>query len=127
MKLNQRLTQTVFASAVFAFLAMGSSHVMAKQYYKWVDSKGSTHYTTTPPPKNARSKAKVDTYGYHGGSAPASQPTQSQNAPVSNQQPQQNQPQSQPQNNNVSPAQQQNEQQHKEANQALEKGRVVAN
>ncbi len=120
MKLNQRLTHTVLASAVFAFLAMGSSTVMAKQYYKWVDSKGSTHYTTTPPPKTARSTAKkIDTYGYQGSSTPVSQPAPQQNTPTPNQPPQQNQPQN---NNNVSPQQQQNEQQHKEANQTLERG-----
>ena len=115
MKLNQRLTHTVLASAVFAFVAMGSSTVMAKQYYKWVDSKGSTHYTTTP-----RSTAKkIDTYGYQGSSTPVSQPAPQQNTPTPNQPPQQNQPQN---NNNVSPQQQQNEQQHKEANQTLERG-----
>ena len=26
----------------------------AQQYYKWVDANGSTHYTTTPPPKGAK-------------------------------------------------------------------------
>jgi hypothetical protein len=39
-------------------LAMGSTQSFAKTYYKWVDSQGSTHYTTTPPPKTAKKKAK---------------------------------------------------------------------
>ncbi|OTG67706.1 hypothetical protein B9T28_01875 [Acinetobacter silvestris] len=44
---------------------LSSSQSFAKQYYKWTDSKGSTHYTNTPPPKNAKSKSKIDTYGAH--------------------------------------------------------------
>ncbi|MDM1020869.1 DUF4124 domain-containing protein [Acinetobacter sp. VNK23] len=35
----------------------------AQQYYKWVDANGSTHYTTTPPPKGAKRLNKVSTYG----------------------------------------------------------------
>ena len=45
-------------------LAIGSTQSFAKTYYKWVDSHGSTHYTTTPPPKTAKKKGKVDTYGW---------------------------------------------------------------
>jgi len=45
-------------------LAMGSTQSFAKTYYKWVDSQGSTHYTTTPPPKTAKKKGKLDTYGW---------------------------------------------------------------
>lgn len=45
-------------------LILGTSAVSAKQYYKWVDANGSTHYTTTPPPKTAKKKGKVDTYGW---------------------------------------------------------------
>ena len=41
----------------------------AQQYYKWVDANGSTHYTTTPPPKGAKRLKKVSTYG-------GNQPTQ---------------------------------------------------
>ena len=40
-----------------------STSGFAKQYYKWVDGNGTTHYTTTPPPKNAKNKGKIDTYG----------------------------------------------------------------
>lgn len=97
MKQRQRFAHTVFVSTIFAlFSVVGVSTSHAKQYYKWVDSKGSTHYTTTPPPKNARSQSKVNTYGYHGDSrptnpAPTAQPNASQNQP-------QNQPQNQSQN-----------------------------
>lgn len=37
-------------------------HVMAQNFYKWVDRNGSTHYTTTPPPKNAKTLSTVATY-----------------------------------------------------------------
>lgn len=53
------------------FLAM--SPATAKQYYKWVDSKGSTHYTSKPPPKTAKMKGKVDTYGWQGSSTTTTQ------------------------------------------------------
>ncbi|MDM1718826.1 DUF4124 domain-containing protein [Acinetobacter towneri] len=45
-------------------LIFATSAVSAKQYYKWVDVNGSTHYTTTLPPKTAKKKGKVDTYGW---------------------------------------------------------------
>lgn len=103
MKQRQRFTHTVFVSTIFALLSVTAATSHAKQYYKWVDSNGSTHYTTTPPPKNARSKSKVDTYGYRGSSTPTNQ----QNAPANTQQ---NSPQNgQPVNNVpvVNPPQQQ--------------------
>lgn len=51
-----------FMAACFTF-SLISTTGFAKEYYKWVDAKGSTHYTTTPPPKSAQKKGKVDTYG----------------------------------------------------------------
>ena len=45
------------------YLQSKSTTGFAKEYYKWVDAKGSTHYTITPPPKSAQKKGKVDTYG----------------------------------------------------------------
>ncbi len=51
-----------FMAACFTF-SLSSTTGFAKEYYKWVDTKGSTHYTTTPPPKSAQKKGKVDTYG----------------------------------------------------------------
>ncbi|MGN5766213.1 DUF4124 domain-containing protein [Acinetobacter calcoaceticus] len=44
-------------------LLLCSSHNQAQQYYKWIDANGSTHYTTTPPPKGAKRLDKVSTYG----------------------------------------------------------------
>lgn len=58
-------TLQLFTAAMISIAAFSSSQSFAKQYYKWVDSKGSTHYTATPPPKNAKSKSKIDTYGTH--------------------------------------------------------------
>lgn len=83
MKQKHGLTYTVIATLVTAVLGMTMTTTHAKQYYKWVDSKGSTHYTTTPPPKSARSKAKVETYGWGGNStsakpAPVQQPAVAQ-------------------------------------------------
>ena len=85
MKQLQRFSKTILLSAIFTTVTMSTTVTHAKQYYKWVDSKGSTHYTTTPPPKNARSKSKVNTYGYHGNStsvtAPNTQTNTNQTAP----------------------------------------------
>ena len=86
MKQLQRFSKTLLLSTLFTLGAMSSSITQAKHFYKWVDSKGSTHYTNTPPPGNARSKSKVSTYGYRGGSAPvAPQNAQPANVPQNNQ------------------------------------------
>ncbi|WP_228146852.1 DUF4124 domain-containing protein [Acinetobacter sp. ANC 4470] len=45
--------------------SLSSTTSFAKEYYKWVDAKGSTHYTATPPPKSAQKKGKVGTYGWN--------------------------------------------------------------
>lgn len=69
---------TTFMAVVVSTVAVtASTQSFAKQYYKWVDSKGSTHYTSTPPPKNARVK-KVETYGYRGELTTAPTPTVAQ-------------------------------------------------
>lgn len=49
---------------IFLAISFSSTAVFAKEYYKWVDAKGSTHYTTTPPPQSAKKKGKVDTHGW---------------------------------------------------------------
>ena len=71
----------LYALATTALL-LGSSQNHAQQYYKWVDAKGSTHYTTTPPPKSAKRVDKIATYG-SGYKTTASQPnsTTTQTAP----------------------------------------------
>lgn len=41
-----------------------NTQVQAQDFYKWVDANGSTHYTTTPPPKmhGVNGKGKIKTY-----------------------------------------------------------------
>lgn len=52
---------SVFSTALsVTFL---STQTFASEFYKWVDANGSTHYTKTPPPKNAKKKGKVETFG----------------------------------------------------------------
>jgi len=96
-----------------------SGNTMANQYYKWVDAKGVTHYTKTPPPKNAKKAGKVETYGWKN-----SAPTPPRSAALAEQteQASQEQLQQSPQ----APANQ--DQQQREANEALQqsKKRAVA-
>lgn len=66
------------STLLFSF---SSSSVMAKEYYKWVDAKGSTHYTATPPPKNAKKQSRIETYGTKTTTTPTSQ---SEQVPVTN-------------------------------------------
>lgn len=53
-----------------SLLALNTSS-FAKDYYKWVDAQGSTHYTTTPPPKakGIKERGKIQTYGATNNSA----------------------------------------------------------
>lgn len=50
--------------ALTCALLSSSASLWAKDYYKWVDANGSTHYTATPPPKSAQKKGKIQTYGW---------------------------------------------------------------
>lgn len=99
-------------------LGICSSSASAIQYYKWVDAKGTTHYTKTPPPKTAKKATTVDTYGWKN-SAPTPPRTNETEAQTENSaQEQLQQPQI--------PANQ--DQQQREANEALQqsKNRAVA-
>ena len=51
--------------AICLSFSLSSTSSFAKEYYKWVDAKGSTHYTATPPPKSAQKKGKINTSGSH--------------------------------------------------------------
>ena len=73
------LKTTLYIAATTAIL-IHSTQSQAQQYYKWMDKNGSTHYTTTPPPKSAKHLNKVSTYG--------SQPSIKNSTPTSEQQPQ---------------------------------------
>lgn len=55
---------TVFSLGCAVVLSICSTSASAIQYHKWVDAKGVTHYSKTPPPKSARKATTVDTYGW---------------------------------------------------------------
>ncbi|USA52110.1 DUF4124 domain-containing protein [Acinetobacter sp. C32I] len=61
--MNLSYLKTILYTTSTAAILLCSSQNYAQQYYKWVDAKGSTHYTTTPPPKGAKRLDKVSTYG----------------------------------------------------------------
>lgn len=53
-------------SGIGLLLTLGvTAPSFAKEYYKWVDQNGSTHYSETPPPRNAKHKTTVTTYGHN--------------------------------------------------------------
>ena len=58
----QSVSKIALITALFSSL-LANQAASAQEFYKWVDSQGSTHYTTTPPPKSAKKLSKVDTYG----------------------------------------------------------------
>ena len=87
MKQLQRFSKTILLSAIFTTVTMSTTVTHAKQYYKWVDSKGSTHYTTTPPPKSAKKKGQVDTYGWHNSHSANAAPSTPSPAPQDTQPP----------------------------------------
>ncbi|WP_180101274.1 DUF4124 domain-containing protein [Acinetobacter sp. YH12151] len=99
-------------------LGICSSSASAIQYYKWVDAKGTTHYTKTPPPKTAKKATTVDTYGWKN-SAPTPPRTSETEAQTKNSAQEQLQQPQIPENQ---------DQQQREANEALEqsKNRAVA-
>ena len=68
MKMTFLKLGNALAALVLIFTAQSS---FAQNFYKWVDAKGSTHYTATPPPKSASKKGKVETYGWKNSAAPA--------------------------------------------------------
>lgn len=57
---------------VYSLIEFSQSSFAQQDYYKWVDSHGSTHYTTTPPPKakGVKTHGKIKTYGWAAKSAP---------------------------------------------------------
>ncbi|EOQ61770.1 hypothetical protein F935_02540 [Acinetobacter calcoaceticus ANC 3811] len=61
--MNLSYLKTRLYTALTTAILIYSSQSQAQQYYKWMDKSGSTHYTTTPPPKSAKHLNKVSTYG----------------------------------------------------------------
>ncbi len=59
-------------------IGLTSSHAMATEFYKWVDAKGVTHYSKTPPPKTAKKVDTVATYGWKNSAPPPPRPDNSQ-------------------------------------------------
>ncbi|MCU4424901.1 DUF4124 domain-containing protein [Acinetobacter sp. WU_MDCI_Abxb74] len=78
--MNLSYLKTISYMTLTIVILIYSSQSQAQQYYKWMDKSGSTHYTTTPPPKSAKHLNKVSTYG--------SQSSLKNSAPTSEQQPQ---------------------------------------
>lgn len=62
------LKKVILTSLILGF---SFSHVQAKNYYKWVDSKGNVTYSSKPPPTGAKQQ-KIDTIRSLG-TPPASQ------------------------------------------------------
>lgn len=76
--MNLSYLKTILYIAATTAILIYSSQSQAQQYYKWMDKSGSTHYTTTPPPKSAKHLNKISTYG--------SQPSVKNSTPTSEQQ-----------------------------------------
>lgn len=84
-------TKTITACSFVLSLGLMTitANSYASNYYKWVDSKGTTHYTKTPPPRGAKQTKTVDTWGWHN-SAPTparttEEPQQANPTPTQNQ------------------------------------------
>ena len=99
-------SKITFIVTLFSSFGLSMQAASAQEFYKWVDSQGSTHYTTTPPPKNAKKLATVDTYGTR---QPSQVKTPAPNPNV--------------QNNNATQLGATMDAQQQEANAALEQGR----
>ncbi|MCH4246452.1 MAG: DUF4124 domain-containing protein [Acinetobacter populi] len=71
---------------VLGFFLFIPFHSYAQNFYKWVDANGSTHYTATPPPKNAKKISKVATYNDTPSGSSYIPPAKNANAEVPQQQ-----------------------------------------
>ncbi|WP_216935073.1 MULTISPECIES: DUF4124 domain-containing protein [unclassified Acinetobacter] len=116
MKISFLSTFSLSCAVTVSLFSMSASAI---QYHKWVDAKGITHYTKTPPPKSAKKSTTVDTYGWKN-SAPT--PSRTTETEMQTENTSQEQLQQTPQ----VPAHQ--DQQQREANEALQqsKNRAVA-
>lgn len=77
--LNSKLLVGIATVVIFS---LNANSTFAAEYYKWVDSKGTTHYSKNPPPKSAKKRTTVKTYGYRGNTSTTTPPT-TPTAPVS--------------------------------------------
>ena len=61
--LNLRTTAKLSTLLALSLCSLGFSYTAhAQKFHKWLDANGSTHYTTTPPPSNAKRLGNVVTY-----------------------------------------------------------------
>lgn len=58
------MTKTLFQqhSVITLILSIYPAITYPQDFYKWVDASGSTHYSVTPPPSNAKKLGSVSTY-----------------------------------------------------------------
>ena len=58
------MTKTLFQqhSVITLILSIYPAITYPQDLYKWVDASGSTHYSVTPPPSNAKKLGSVSTY-----------------------------------------------------------------
>lgn len=117
------LKKSIFLGATLSLLSSVPSLSFAKEYYKWVDSKGTTHYTTTPPPKSSKSRGKIDTYGYRTSTPTASSAQQNSSNSTSNPTTSTSTPVQAPTTSNGTPSQTMDAQQ-RDANAALQNGAI---
>lgn len=71
------MIKPILFGTLLGLSALSTATFANDTFYKWVDAKGSTHYTQTPPPKGAKSLGTMKTYRDY------SLPTQPAPAPVS--------------------------------------------
>lgn len=82
--MTMQVKNILWISSLVSAVLLSTTPALAKEYYKWVDRNGSTHYTTTPPPNHAIKKGKIDTYGWHHNTTTSSTPTPAPNSTVEN-------------------------------------------
>lgn len=70
--------KTIISTTLTSLFMFCSGQIYAQQYYKWIDANGSTHYTTTPPPKGAKRLDKISTYGSNNSQSSANASSQNQ-------------------------------------------------
>ena len=58
------MIKNIVKPCLLTLLLISNVSIYAKEFYKWVDANGSTHYTDTPPPKSTK-QTKVHTYGWN--------------------------------------------------------------
>lgn len=65
MRLSLLKLKVILGVAVGCSSLLLATTLQAQNFYKWVDKNGSTHYTLTPPPANAKTVGQVPTYSDH--------------------------------------------------------------